>query len=399
MKLSYLRTFIAFTALVLGLSILPTTKVHAAEAVQDQFCENAEITEADAYWLINPHTYLSQTFKPTKDHLTSVMLAVAGGADVNAEITAKIYVVGGGVAATSVKTTPSALVAWVDFTFPTITVDPTKTYRIDLTTPSNTARWIVSTTPCYADGKAYVNGTAQDNQDFGFVTYGFIPPTDTPIIVGKPSSLSGEYYSSDATIRLSWSKSGTAGVEGYRIYRSKNSTSNFTVLSSVDGTTLDYIDFENITPGKYYYYVRAFKDGTNSASSGTKLVTVPSPATPTPTSTPTLSPTPTDTSDTPTLIATGSETPTGTVVPDQSKRSLLEILMTTYFPQTLSVFALLLCGIIALIVLLSKPKTKSVTLPEVASDTSESEETTTQITTEETEIEKTPAQASRKQKS
>lgn len=342
MNKRFFQLFSVLTLFALLFTLLSYAPVKAAEAVEDQSCDNANIASADGYWLIKAHTSLAQTFKPTKNHMSSITLALAGGSDVNAAVTAQITQEGGGVVTTKTATTQSAQVSWVDFTFPTVTVDTTKTYRVTLTTPSNTARWIVSTVECYANGKAYVNGVAQSTQDFGFVTYGFqvnpvtATPTATTLVLAKPTSLVGTYSEAAGMIRLTWAKS-TSSVDGYEVYRSKSASSGFSRIAKVSATTLEYIDPTDIAPGNFYYYVKAYKGSTTSPGSNTVTVTVTAPTM---------------------LIATPSvvETLIATPTPVVTSASILTIMMTTYFTQMLMAFALLLCGVIALVVLLAKPK-------------------------------------------
>jgi len=349
-----------------------------AAATEDQSCKNNEITMANNYWLINPHTYLAQTFKPSMNFLSSVSLAIAGGADVNTTITMKLYVVGGGLATSSTGTTASANAAWIEFAFPTISVDTTKQYRIELTTPSNTARWLVSTIPCYADGKAYINGSVSENQDFGFKTFGYnlvlitttATATPTALVIAKPTAVQAFYNSGDATIRVTWNSSTTAGIDGYRIYRSKSSSSGFAQIAMTDSASTEYIDFSGLVAGtKYYYYLKAYKGSTNSPNSSTASATVPA------STTPTASPSVTETGTvTPTLTST---VPTTVLPTATSTQSMANLLMTTYFPQVLTILALLLCAVIAFVVLMSKSKRQSApeTLPEKKVSTEVTEET------------------------
>lgn len=164
--------------------------VLAEDAVEDAYCDNAGITAADDWWRIKDHTSLSQTFLPKKTRLNSIMLALAGGADVNAPVKMDLYQIGGGLVTSKTETTQSALVSWVEFNFPTVTIDTTKQYKITVTTTSATAYWVVSITPCYEGGNAIINNTNEANQDFGFVTYGYDPatPTPTPSPTSKPAT-------------------------------------------------------------------------------------------------------------------------------------------------------------------------------------------------------------------
>jgi len=166
------------------------TPVFAEDAVEDAYCDNASITAADDWWRIKDHTSLSQTFLPKKTKLNSIMLALAGGADVNAPVKMDLYQIGGGLVTSKTETTESALVSWVEFNFPTVTIDTTKQYKITVTSTSSKAYWVVSLAPCYEGGNAIVDTTNFANQDFGFVTYGYDPatPTPSPTPTSKPAT-------------------------------------------------------------------------------------------------------------------------------------------------------------------------------------------------------------------
>jgi len=178
---------------IICLSILffsNTAPVLAEDAVEDAYCDNAGITAADDWWRIKDHNSLSQTFLPKKTKLNSIMLALAGGADVNAPVKMDLYQIGGGLLTSKTETTESALVSWVEFNFPTVTIDTTKQYKITVTSTSSTVYWVVSQTPCYEGGNAIVDTTNFPNQDFGFVTYGYDPatPTPSPTPTSKPAT-------------------------------------------------------------------------------------------------------------------------------------------------------------------------------------------------------------------
>lgn len=262
-------------------SFLPLSPVKAVVAVEDQFCDDANITAADDWWYINSHT-LSQTFTPTKNRLTSVLLAIAGGADINAVITAQIWKVTGGetLVSSATATTEHALVSWVEFTYPAVTLDTTKEYRIKVTTPSNTATWVISqapAVPCYSNGAAVVDGSPRTDpvQDFGFVTYGYDVTPPAPVIQ-PPTAATGRFDESTKDVTISWTKSTTAGIDGYYVYRSTVKTSGYTKIATVSPSLDEYVDTTNLTENKSYYYCIKAYDGTIlSVSSNIVTVAIP----------------------------------------------------------------------------------------------------------------------------
>jgi hypothetical protein len=154
--------------------------VFAEDAVEDAFCDNANITAAEDWWRIKAHTSLSQTFLPKKTKLNKIMLALAGGAAVPGTVKMDLYQIGGGLVTSKTEAVTAELVSWVEFDFPTVTVDTTKQYKITVTTTSDTAYWVISLTQCYDGGNAIVDTTNYASHDFGFVTYGYDPATPTP---------------------------------------------------------------------------------------------------------------------------------------------------------------------------------------------------------------------------
>ena len=98
------------------------------------------------------------------------------------------------VAFSSATTGVSA--GWVVFNFSsTVNLDTAKTYNVAITTASNNAYWVSTTSGCYANGTAIVDGDVLATQDFGFITYGFnyvVPadpetPAEEPAVTEEPA--------------------------------------------------------------------------------------------------------------------------------------------------------------------------------------------------------------------
>lgn len=286
MKKILLSIFSILSVLLIFNTTLPKN-THAAVFIEDQYCDNEAIQNVDGYWKILSHTSLSQTFTPTKNHLTKVELAIAGGADINAPIKMDISIVGGGLVMSHTETTEFEQVSWLEFFFEPVTIDTTKQYKITVTTTSNTAYWVVSPVPCYAGGTAIINTSPAENQDFGFVTFGGDyedeepmpepePEDDTPITIAKPTNVEAEFISPFDGVNITWSASTTPDITGYNIYRSESATTGYTKIGTVAKTITEYLEqaeFEEETT--YYYQVKAYKGSVLSAASNTASVDIP----------------------------------------------------------------------------------------------------------------------------
>ncbi|MDD4382250.1 MAG: fibronectin type III domain-containing protein [Candidatus Dojkabacteria bacterium] len=288
MRKILLSIFLVLSAILL-INIIPQKNAYAGVFEEDQYCDNDAIQNVDGYWKILSHTSLSQTFTPTKNHLTKVQLAIAGGADINAPIKMDIYMVGGGLVASKTETTQFAQVSWLEFLLEPVSIDTTKQYKITITTTSNTAYWVVSPVPCYAGGTAIIDTSPAEDQDFGFVTLGgnyededVEPdpgsdiPAPTPSTIAKPTNVEAEFISPFDGVKVTWTASTTADITGYHIYRSESATTGYTKIGSVGKTVTEYLEqaeFEEETT--YYYQVKAYKGDVLSAVSNTASVEIP----------------------------------------------------------------------------------------------------------------------------
>jgi len=253
----------------------------AETSVEDQFCNNANISSAEDAWLIRSHAPLYQTFTPTKNRLTEIDVAVEGGADVGASIKMELSLVGGEVLISQSKSTTIALPQWLTYTFEPIILDTTKQYQIALTTTFGTPMWVVSAVQCYAGGTAFIDGTSATAQDFGFITKGYnvTPPASTPeptpTTIAKPTALTAEYLGQTEGVKVDWSASSTTDITGYYVYRSESATTGFVKIETVAKPTTEYIDHGIIEEVTYYYQVRAYKGTLASAASPTASVKIP----------------------------------------------------------------------------------------------------------------------------
>jgi hypothetical protein len=266
-----------------------------AEGESDQYCDDTEISTANQYWDFSGHT-LAQSFTPTQKNLDSIMVGIAMGADNPKLVIIEVRKITGGdalIAARSIAGS-TALVSWVELDFTGTELDTNNQYQIIVSTESTTAHWVYSTASCYAGGTAIVDGAAQANQDFGFVTTGSggaspatveTPATETPAaetpttatttIISEPTAVKAEYQAATKTIKISWTKSTTTDIDGYKIYRSEIQTKGYKKIAEAKKEIVEHSDTTFSAEKTYYYFIRAYKGTAESANSTIVSVTTP----------------------------------------------------------------------------------------------------------------------------
>ncbi|TSC90320.1 MAG: cell surface protein [Candidatus Berkelbacteria bacterium Licking1014_96] len=222
-----------------------------------------------------------QVFAPMMNHLTKIRLLFSS---VNTPtITLTIKDMGGN----SLGQT-SAIVSsgWVDFTFASaVSLTSSLSYQIQLTRePTANATWNFCQPAGYGGGYAVTGGVIIPDKDYNFQTYGYgqqpAPSSQLPAAIEPPANLKAEDVVDDTggKIKLTWIKSSTSGIDGYRIYRRSNddpsrlgesaeAETDFTKIADVGTKFLDYED-TNLENGMLYIYVvRAIKDTSESVNS------------------------------------------------------------------------------------------------------------------------------------
>jgi len=186
------------------------------------------------------------------------------------------------------------------------TVNTSNLYWMCLGTGSINLKWYYSDPGEYNNGflmLKYRNGAPiyQANQDFGFRTFGYNPETppapdqgntsndgvtgETAVTgetlgtassdIVKPISLAATYVEASRGVKLTWKASSTTEIDGYKIFRSEQSSQGFLKVGQTAKNTLELLD-TNITAGKtYYYQARAYKGENQSYSSNTASVVIP----------------------------------------------------------------------------------------------------------------------------
>lgn len=87
-----------------------------------------------------------------------------------------------------------------------------------------------------------------------------------------PLNLAANFSREEGVVKLSWDESETEGVEKYNIYRSNEDDVSYELIGSQVG---DSFTDESVEEGvTYFYKVRAFKEGLESADSNEQIVVV-----------------------------------------------------------------------------------------------------------------------------
>jgi len=172
-----------------------------------------------------------------------------------------------------------------------------------------TLYWYTADGGCYSGGNARQSGSDM-GFDFGFTTYGYNEETSTPTptpapgssstpatdsstdlasqpgvsagsgetpatvtssSIAPPTNLTAKDYENDkgGAVQLEWKASTTTDITGYKVFRSTDKTKGFKEVAKTDKKTLKFIDNGLENNKSYFYFVRTYKDKSESASSNT----------------------------------------------------------------------------------------------------------------------------------
>lgn len=222
-----------------------------------------------------------QTFYAKENRLTSAVLTL-GALAVDATATLKIMTAEGNQLASQALTVAGAnpvVPAPYSFdNFSPITVTAGQMYKLVLLRSAGPSLYWYKTTVCDVSGNGYVDGASFPGMDYVFTTYGYTEntPTPTPTTgIAAPTSVAAEYVTATSKVKITWNKSSTTDIDGYRIFRSEQKTEDFTKVGTVDKGIYEYSDSEISASKTYYYYVRAYKGSDESENSNTATVTIP----------------------------------------------------------------------------------------------------------------------------
>ncbi len=279
-----------FLGLIVWLSFSP--RVLAVDTVSV-----AECTKYEHKWRSVVGVTLRQGFRPEYNRLSSIKLWLGGKGSVNWAI--KAAEEGFRDIASGVITydAPGELTA----SFDPVTVYPGDHYYLYISNPTENGSWAYTTdATCYSVTNAEENDAAIVGVgDFNFVIYGFnyvaeaaatdtpaetqiaataapasaeTPSTNTTSSIEPPSDLTA--VTQNSTVNLTWTASKTSDIDGYKIFRSTAKGASYKLISSTTKSLLKYTDSKVDAGTKYYYFVRAYKNDSESANSNIASTTV-----------------------------------------------------------------------------------------------------------------------------
>ena len=255
-----------FTILLITLFLLPSQTISATDS-QDQNDGCAAPTGGDSLSDVAKFP-MYQVFAPTINKLTKVRLLFGGVNTPTIVLTIK------DMSGNPLGQTSSVVSAgWVDFTFATaIALTPSLSYQINLTREAAAnVSWNYCQPGGYGGGYAVTGGVIIPDKDYNFQTYGYnqgstSPSPSSTVTIEPPTNLKAEDAANDTgeKVKLTWAKSSTSSIDGYRIYRRNDEEKDFTKIADVAAKFLDYED-TNLENGTLYIYIaRAYK-GTNES--------------------------------------------------------------------------------------------------------------------------------------
>ena len=211
-----------------------------------------------------------QIFAPTMNRLTKVRLLFSGTN--TPTITLTIKDMGGNSLGQSSKTVSAG---WIDFNFSSaISLTSGLSYQIHLDREATALdSWNFCQPGGYGGGYAVTGGVIIPDKDYNFQTYGYsqLPAVSSqlPATIEPPQNLKAEDAADDTggKIKLTWEKSKTSGIDGYRIYRQNETNSDYKEAAEVDSKNLEHEDTGLENGQEYTYVVRAYKGTSESVDS------------------------------------------------------------------------------------------------------------------------------------
>ncbi len=253
--------------LLIALFLLPSQTLSAESQDQSDGC--AAPTGGDSLSDVAKFP-MYQVFAPTMNKLTKARLLFSA---VNTPtITLTVKDMGGNQLG---QTSAVLSSGWIDFTFASaLTLTPGLSYQIQLTRePAANASWNYCQPAGYGGGYAVTGGAIIADKDYNFQTYGYnqqpAASSQLPVAIEPPTNLKAEDMADDTggKIKLTWTKSSTSSIDGYRIYRRSNNETDFTKIADVGAKFLDYEDTDLENGQEYVYVVRAIKGTSESVNS------------------------------------------------------------------------------------------------------------------------------------
>ncbi|MCJ7829588.1 fibronectin type III domain-containing protein, partial [Patescibacteria group bacterium] len=263
MKKTKILFIIIFSLLFLALPL----NSNGATETQDQNDGCAAPTGGDSLSDVAKFP-MYQVFAPTMNQLTKIRLLFGGVNTPTIVLTLK------DMSGNPLGQTSSVVSAgWVDFTFASaISLTPSLSYQIQLTREATAnISWNYCQPGGYGGGYAVTGGVIIPDKDYNFQTYGYnqgslSPSPSSAVVISPPGNLKAEDVANDTggKVKLTWDKSSTSAIDGYRIYRRQETEKDFTKVADVGAKFIDLEDTNLENGTLYIYVVRAYK-GTNES--------------------------------------------------------------------------------------------------------------------------------------
>ena len=247
---------------------LPLNSYSAAE-IQDQNDGCAAPTGGDSLSDVAKFP-MYQVFAPSLNRLTKVRLLFGGANTPTITLTVK-DMSGNQIGQTSAVVSAG----WVDFTFASaLSLTHGLSYQIHLTREASAlVIWDYCQPGGYGGGYAVTGGSVIPDKDYNFQTYGYSQQpavsSQLPATIEPATNLKAEDVADDTggKIKLIWAKSGTSGIDGYRVFRHSQTNSEYKQIIEVLAKNLEYEDSGLENSQEYIYIVRAYKGDLESVDS------------------------------------------------------------------------------------------------------------------------------------
>lgn len=297
------KLLVLFITMAVVLIFSPVKNARAATA--DQYCTPG----GDWSTFAGHPTGLWQTFTPTQNRLTRIGLWLEG--DGVGKVVLRITHAGSVLGTEIIDETAGYNLVYFDFDNLEL-VPGDSDYRIwpSRYTGNDTLYWHRSDDPnCYTSGVGYVDGI-DVGLDWGFATYGFTqaeeggdepagePEGDTEPVADPgvdvttnfgsapsqnisadilpPTEFGAENTSKEdsVAVTLSWTKSTTEDIDGYKIFRKgPEEDAEFGQISQTEKSIISFIDYKVIENTDYTYMARAYKGNQESDNSNEAFLT------------------------------------------------------------------------------------------------------------------------------
>ncbi|TSC94236.1 MAG: cell wall binding repeat 2-containing protein [Candidatus Berkelbacteria bacterium Athens1014_28] len=296
---------VIFLLAFFSLFSLPEKSQALYEGEADAYC----VQGVTGYWYFTSWRVLHEWWQPSHTQINEFWMYVdsTGGGTFNLEI----WFWGGGLSTSATAHGDGYTYDWVGFDFNNFTVSTDDLYWTKITGDYPNRWWTHKPDDCTANYAtsgvtSYGSLTYYYDRDFIFYVYGQEyqappeeggPPPDAPPAGSPPADDPGGVAAGSeqpavaaattsskinpptkvavadlpndqgTALKLTWEKSTSSGISGYKIYRSEEENGKFTKIGIAKSTETEFTDQGLSADKKYYYVVRSYNSSSESASS------------------------------------------------------------------------------------------------------------------------------------